>query len=288
MSVDGGGQALPRDVIMSTLGGVGALVQLYEGMRVSEAVLHIADDSEATSDAALAILLKDKAGDVAALELALKQPMPKKRFLRSARLVAAFQGTSAIPALLSTLERGTLDSDERAAVAAALGDLVDASAAGDARLTRHALALSREPLPAVRQAAIVLLAAVGGPEAQARLAALSGDSDAATAKSARDAAAVAAASEGVAGDVGVPIDFEALIAGAAAPTPSTSALPEGAMAIDFSALVSSSSAQSSSATQLSSAPAAPTDPKERLIARLRDPRWTERQKAVDDVVAAGK
>ncbi len=261
-------------------------------MRVSEAVLHIADDSEASSDAALAVLLKDKAGAVAALDVGLKQPMPKKRFLKSVRLAAAFQGTGAVPTLLSALERGTLDSDERAAVAVALGELADASAAGDARLTRHALALSREPLPAVRRAAIVVLAAVGGAEALARLAALSSDSDPDVKKSAADAHAIASSVANVtgvtaaAGDVGIPIDFEALIAGgasSAAPKPPSSpdaALPEGAMAIDFSALVSASAT--------APAPDVPQSPHERLVARLRDPRWTERQKAVEDVVAAGK
>jgi HEAT repeat protein len=264
-------------------------------MRVREAVLHIADDAEAASDAALAVLLKDKAGAVDALVAALAQPMPKKRFLKSVRLVAAFHGAAALPVLLTALERGTLDSDERSAVAIALGELVDGSVVGNARVTTHALRLSREPLPAVRQAAVVLLSAVGGTEARARLQAMATDADPSVAARAADAIAIVDSGNTVmvGGDVGVPIDFEALISGASAPSASaflassslssspSASLPAGAVAIDLAALVSASSSSPS-------APAAPLDPREQLMARLRDPRWTERQRAVEDVVAAGK
>jgi hypothetical protein len=95
------------------------------------------------------------------------------------------------------------------------------------------------------------------------------------------------------------IDFAALVAASAsspapsanappAPAPSTStsmatataSVPAGGLAFDLEAMVRAQQAQPAAAPPLS--------PDEQRVARLRDPRWTERARAVDDVVARGR
>jgi hypothetical protein len=84
------------------------------------------------------------------------------------------------------------------------------------------------------------------------------------------------------------IDFAALVASSSS-TPSSLAatssagaagVPEGGVAVDFEALVK--------AQQLAPPTTAALTPDEQRIARLRDPRWTERARAVDEVVARGR
>jgi HEAT repeat protein len=86
---------------------------------------------------------------------------------------------------------------------------------------------------------------------------------------------------------GLAIDLEALVAGhtsTATSTPTHHVPPPGALAIDFEALVSQQAAVHAPTTPAEPPPSAD----ELLLRRLRDPRWTERQKAVDAVVARGR
>jgi hypothetical protein len=280
-------------------------------MRVSEAVLHLGDDHEPTRDAALATLLSDKAAAVSALVAALGQSMPRRRFVASVKLLGAFGGVDGVPRLLDALDRGTLDADERAAVAEALSELavpflerrppIDVQ-----RLRRHALALATDLVPAVRGHALTVLAAVSdvddadGAIARRLEAIAARDTDAGLRQRAKDAlvlyraarAAVcpssttttsSSAASGPVPEGGLAIDLEALVAAhtstATAPLP-----PPGGLAIDFEALVSQHAAASAATTPTEPPPSAD----ELLLRRLRDPRWSERQKAVDAVVARGR
>jgi len=280
-------------------------------MRASEAVLHLGDDHEPTRDAALATLLKDKPAAVSALVSALGQSMPRRRFVTSVKLLGAFGGVGGVPRLLDALDRGTLDADERAAVAEALAELagpflerrppVDLQ-----RLRRHALALASDLMPTVRGHALTVLGAVGdvddadGAIAQRLEAMAARDTDAGLRQRAKDAlvmhraarAAVRPSSSSSSSSSPVPegglaIDLEALVAGhvsTATSTPTHHEPPPGALTIDFEALVSQHAAAHATTTPAEPPPSAD----ELLLRRLRDPRWTERQKAVDAVVVRGR
>jgi HEAT repeat protein len=289
-------------------------------MRVSEAVLHLDDEHEATRDAALAALLKDKPAAVSSLVHALAQPMPRRRFLAAVKLLGAFGGVGGVPRLLDALERQPLDAEQRTAVVDSLAELAGPFIAGMlgrslrlteseglARFRRQALALTSDLMPAVRLQALAILehiadaADLGGTVA-VRLEVLAARDDdarvrvrAASLKGrlASPAASTVGASI-VAPSPPVPegalaIDLEALVAehgrssSAASPSLASSSggsspIPPGAVAIDLEALVA---AQPSPApTELSA--------DERLLRRLRDQRWSERQSAVDAVVARGR
>jgi HEAT repeat protein len=278
-------------------------------MRVSEAVLQIAADDEGIRDAALGTLLADKAAAVSALTSALgaSSSMPAKRFVQSVRLVSAFGGTQAVPVLLDALDRGTLGLDERGAVADALADLVDARHRSDARLKRHALVLSKELLASVRKATVAILTCIGDVDAEARLSAMAAaDSDPNIRRHAADAvallrahraqatppAAIAQAHAGIP-EGGLAIDFEAMLSGASSSPASSSSsaahpdLPAGGMVFDLEQMVGQHTARVAAAGPVAP-PAPPLDEREVLLQRLREPRWIERQKAVDAVVARGK
>lgn len=287
-------------------------------MRVSEAVLQIAADDEGIRDAALGTLLADKAAAVSALTSALgsSSSMPAKRFVQSVRLVSAFGGTQAVPALLDALDRGTLGLDERGAVADALADLVDARHRSDARLKRHALVLSKELLASVRKATVAILTCIGDVDAEARLSAMAAaDSDPNLRRHAADAVALlrahraqatpSAVATGHAAHAGIPegglaIDFEAMLSGASSSSAGSSSssagsssssshpdLPAGGMVFDLEQMVGQHTARVAAAGPVAP-PAPPLDEREVLLQRLREPRWIERQKAVDAVVARGK
>ena len=286
-------------------------------MRVSEAVLQIAADDESIRDAALGTLLADKAAAVSALTSALgsSSSMPARRFVQSVRLVSAFGGTQAVPVLLDALDRGTLGLDERGAVADALADLVDARHRSDARLKRHALVLSKELLASVRKATVAILTAIADVDAEARLSAMAAaDSDPNLRRHAADAVALlrahraqgaqpAVAPGPAQAHAGIPegglaIDFEAMLSGASSSASSAAAssaaassspadLPAGGMVFDLEHMVGQHAARVAAAGPVP-APAPPLDEREVLLQRLREPRWIERQKAVDAVVARGR
>lgn len=280
-------------------------------MRASEAVLHLGDDHEPTRDAALATLLRDKPAAVSALVTALGQSMPRRRFVTSVRLLGAFGGVAGVPRLLDALDRGSLDADERAAVAAVLAELAGQflerrPAADLPRLRRHALALATDLMPSIRAHALVVLGAVvdvddGDGAIVRRLEGMAArDADAGLRQRAQDAlvqhrvsrsATQPSSSSAAVGpplpEGGLAIDLEALVAGHASTATSTPAHhepPPGALAIDFEALVSQQAAVHATSTPAEPPPSAD----ELLLRRLRDPRWTERQKAVDVVVARGR
>lgn len=273
-------------------------------MRASEAVLHLGDDHEPTRDAALAALLRDKPAAVSALVTALGQSMPRRRFVAAVKLLGAFGGVVGVPRLLDALDRGTLDAEERSAVAGALTELVGAflerpAPADRPRLRRHALALATDLITPVRAHALTLLAVLldvddaDGAIARRLEAIATRDVDAglrerasdvlALHRAARSASSTPATASPTAPPVpegGLAIDLEALVAGhtstATAPQP-----PPGGLAIDLEALVSQHAAHPPAAEP-------PPSADELLLRRLRDPRWSERQKAVDDVVARGR
>jgi hypothetical protein len=300
-----------------------------EAMRPSEAVLHLDDENHATRDAALAALLKDKQAAVSALVQALAQPLPRRRFVTSVKLLGAFGGVVGVPRLLDALERSTLDAEERIAVVDVLAELTAPLLAGLAgrslrqtevdllaRVRRHALTLTSDLMPGVRLQALAILeqlADAGDPggAVQQRLtvlmardddrrvrerAASVGDRLRAQARvtAAMSGATIASAAATAIPEGGLAVDLEALVAGQrAAPSslpssspsspssPSTSSVPPGAVAIDLEALVA---AQATTSTEPE--PAISAD--ERLLRRLRDQRWSERQGAVDAVVARGR
>jgi HEAT repeat protein len=274
-------------------------------MRASEAVLHLGDDHEPTRDAALAALLKDKGAAVSALVTALGQSMPRRRFVTSVKLLGAFGGVAGVPRLLDALDRGTLDADERAAVAEALAELVGSfldrrPSTELARLRRHALALAADLMTPVRGHALTVLAVLidvddaDGAVARRLEGIAARDADAGLRQRAQDALVLHRAARsspmGRAGAAPVPegglaIDLEALVAGhtstATATPPHEPPVPAGGLAIDFEAMLAHHGA-----TSTPSEP--PPSADELLLRRLRDPRWSERQKAVDDVVARGR
>ncbi len=262
-------------------------------MNVTEAVQKLSHDDEAERDRALAALMGDKRAAVHALVAALKGPMASKAMARMVLLLAAFEAKEGVPVLLDLLDRGTLGYDERGAIARALGDLVEDRHAKDSRLRRHALTLSAELVAATRAAVIPVLRHIGDEGCDERLMIMAAvDDDDEVKRRARAAlielrsrrplaqSSATTSSPAGAGADGLPagamaVDFAALLSSSAAPAVG---LPEGALAFDFEAMVK----------QQAPAAPAPLDPKEALMQRLRDPRWGERAKAIEDVVARGQ
>ncbi|MDP2344088.1 MAG: HEAT repeat domain-containing protein [Deltaproteobacteria bacterium] len=280
-------------------------------MNVTEAVQKLSHDDEAERDRALSVLMLDKRGAIHALIAALKGPMAPKALPRMVLLLAAFEAKDAVPVLLDLLDKGTLDYDQRGAIARALGELVEARHAKDARLRRHALALSAELLAATRAAVLPVLLAIGDDGCDERLkimAAVDNDNEvksrARTAlielrnrrpptpvASAKPASSSSSKSKELP-DGAMAIDFAALMSSSSSgdmPMPPGHKVPEGGLAFDFEAMVKQQPAavSSSSSSASSGRAAAPLDPKEALLQRLRDQRWTERAKAIEEVVARG-
>jgi len=295
-------------------------------VNVADAVLLLAHDDEAERDRALLALAGDKRAAVHALVAALVRPASSTHFARVVLLLAAFEAKDAVGPLLDLLERGTLGLDDRAVVARALGDLVDARHKGDLRLRRQAVLLARDLMAPTRASIVPALAAVADDaavdelrrlavadadvevkrRAAAALAALPPPSPPASplrsssslSSSSSRLAPVPAASAPPPRAVAPalppgaePVDFAAMLASTQSSTLSASSkassappTTDGGMVFDIEAMVKTQQAQAAS----SSAPAPPLSPAEQRIARLREGRWTERARAIDDVVAHGR
>ena len=125
---------------------------------------------------------------------------------------------------------------------------------------------------------------------------------AATATNAPHASAGASSSSSALPPGAVAVDFAAMLASSSTtstPTkasttarssssstaaPAPPAPPEGGLVFDIEAMVKAQQASPSSPQP----PSPPLSPDEQRVARLRDPRWTERARAIDDVVARGR
>lgn len=293
-------------------------------MNAADAVLLLANDNEAERDRALLVLAADKRAATTALVAALPRPQASSHFSRMVLLLAAFEARDAVGALLDLLERGTLGFDDRAVVARALGELVDDRHRHDARLKRQAIALARDLMAPTRASIVPALAAIGDVAAVdelRRLAVADGDAEVKRRAAAALAASPAPSNSAVVPSTKAPpsaasaatpspttstsapsssaapppgavfVDFAAMLAassGSPASAPATaarasSAVPEGGLVFDIEAMVKAQQAASPPST-----PSPPLSPDEQRIARLRDPRWTERAKAIDDVVARGR
>jgi HEAT repeat protein len=305
-------------------------------VNAADAVLLLAHDNEAERDRALVVLAGDKRAAVGALVAALSRPSSSAHFARIVLLLAAFGARDAVGALLELLERGTLGFDDRAVVARALGELVDERHRGDARLRRQAVALSRDLMAPTRASIVPALARVGDAacvDELRRLAVADADAEvkrlAAAALASLPSSVVAPVAPAVVTPVApavvTPVVSSSAPTARVAPAPASTtaaALPPGAVAIDFAAMLASTSSTSPTATTspATTAPRGPTttvpeggmvfdieamvkaqqsspsspppppplSPDEQRIARLRDPRWTERARAIDDVVARGR
>jgi hypothetical protein len=290
-------------------------------VNVTEAVQKLSHDDEAERDRALSALMLDKRAAIHALIAALKAPMGSKALPRMVLLLAAFEAKDAVPVLLDLLDKGTLDYDGRGAIARALGELVPldaARSAKDARLRRHCLQLSTELLAATRAAVLPVLLAIGDDGCDERLkimAAVDGDPDVksraraalielrnrrpaqapTTATTTATTATATTATRSAAAPLpegAMAIDFAALMSSSSSgdmPMPPPVKVPEGGLAFDFEAMVKAQPSPSSSSSGASLGRASPPlDPKEALLQRLRDQRWTERAKAIAEVVARGQ
>jgi HEAT repeat protein len=297
---------------------------MLDGVNAADAVLLLAHDEESERDRALGALAADKRAATQALVAALPRPASTAHFSRIVLLLAAFEAREAVGAILDLLERGTLGFDERAVVARALGELVDARHRSDLRLRRQAVQLARDLMAPTRASIVPALSVLGDEAAIDELRRLAvADADAEVKRRAQLALARASATTSTATSVTI---SKTTPGTRAAPTPATTPvassssvagvapLPPGAVAIDFAALLASpptaapstsspGSGASAAATggglvfdieamvnaqrASSSSAALSMSPAEQRIVRLRDPRWTERARAIDDVVAQG-
>lgn len=232
-------------------------------MQLKDAVTRLADPDKATRDAALETVLAAKARAAPLLVDALK--VPGAPVAKIALLVAALKARDAVRPLAELLHKGVLDFDARAVVARAFGELVDGRDAFDDLVKRAVLSLSKDDSGTTRQLTVKALRAIGDADAEARLEEMAVvDKDLAAREAARAALSELRASrpapagqgqgQGVIEEGGMHLDLEALVREHQAAAPSSSLPP-------------------------------PSGPHAALVQKLRDPRWAQRNAAVDEAVA---